>query len=276
MKKMTKILVALQLHEDLLSVLVEASAIARDFEAEITLVHAIPEAWEQSQDFDVAKHRAAEQCSDVRRRLVQAGTKVSPDSIVEFAVPADLILASADALDADLVVLGAGEKSTLDRLLVGSTAERVIRKATVPVWLVRPGVPRENLQAVACAVDCSKPAGEALATATSLARSYGARLHVLSVITDPDDQEEDRRMRELASQFDLHGVDVEFHVVFGTPSKEITRFAEENTVDVLVIGSAGRTGLERILDENTAERILRRIPCTLVAVPARAPTSAAP
>jgi len=275
MKKIKKILVALQLHEDLLNVLVDASAIARDFEAEITLVHAIPEVWEQTQDFNVAVRRAEQQCSDVRRRLMQAGTRVSPNFIIEFAVPADLILASADALDADMVVLGAGEKSTLDRLLVGATAERVIRQATVPVWLVRPGAPRADVQKIACAVDFSKPAGATLATATSLARSYGARLHVLTVITDPDDQEQDRRMREHMSQFDLQGVDVEPHVVFGAPQAEITRFARENTIDLLVVGSAGRIGIQRILNQNTAEGIVRQVPCTLLAVPPRAPHAAA-
>jgi nucleotide-binding universal stress UspA family protein len=60
------------------------------------------------------------------------------ESVVRFGDPVAEILAEAEALGADLIVVGTAGRSGIGRVLLGSVAERVFGKATVPVMLVRP------------------------------------------------------------------------------------------------------------------------------------------
>jgi universal stress protein A len=60
--------------------------------------------------------------------------------------------------------------------------------------------------------------------------------------------------------------DVEHVVLKGTPYEEISRFAEENKIDLIVIGTHGRTGLDRMLFGSTAEQVVRYAPCPVLTV----------
>ncbi|HUM16329.1 MAG TPA: universal stress protein [Candidatus Nitrosotalea sp.] len=63
---------------------------------------------------------------------------VPVESVVRFGDPVTEILAEADAFAADLIVVGTAGRSAIGRVLLGSVAERVFAKATVPVMLLRP------------------------------------------------------------------------------------------------------------------------------------------
>jgi nucleotide-binding universal stress UspA family protein len=63
---------------------------------------------------------------------------VPVDSVVRFGDPAGQILEEAEAFGADLIVVGTAGRSSIGRSLLGSVAERVFGRATVPVMLVRP------------------------------------------------------------------------------------------------------------------------------------------
>jgi nucleotide-binding universal stress UspA family protein len=63
---------------------------------------------------------------------------VPAESVVRFGDPVPQILDEAEAFGADLIVVGTAGRSGIGRVLLGSVAERVFGKATVPVMLVRP------------------------------------------------------------------------------------------------------------------------------------------
>jgi nucleotide-binding universal stress UspA family protein len=65
---------------------------------------------------------------------------VPVESVVRFGDPVPLILDEAEAFGADLIVVGTAGRSGIGRVLLGSVAERVFGKATVPVMLVRPAI----------------------------------------------------------------------------------------------------------------------------------------
>lgn len=73
------------------------------------------------------------------------------------------------------------------------------------------------------------------------------------------------RVEELAAERE---VPVETHVVEGSPSREIVRFAEESDVDAIVMGTHGRGGIDRLLLGSVAERVVRSstVPVTTVRV----------
>ena len=60
--------------------------------------------------------------------------------------------------------------------------------------------------------------------------------------------------------------DVEHVVLKGTPYEEISRFAEANKIDLVVIGTHGRKGLDRMLFGSTAEQVVRHAPCPVLTV----------
>jgi len=60
--------------------------------------------------------------------------------------------------------------------------------------------------------------------------------------------------------------DIEHVVLTGNPYQEISRFAEENKIDLIVIGTQGKTGLDRMLFGSTAEQVVRHAPCPVMTV----------
>jgi nucleotide-binding universal stress UspA family protein len=61
-------------------------------------------------------------------------------------------------------------------------------------------------------------------------------------------------------------IPVEHVVVEGEPSEQIDRFALDNKIDLIVMGTHGRTGLARFLAGSVTEQTLRRAPCPVLAV----------
>ena len=59
---------------------------------------------------------------------------------------------------------------------------------------------------------------------------------------------------------------IETHLTSGTPYREIVRKAEQDRVDMIVMGTHGRTGMERFLIGSVAEKVIRRAPCSVMTV----------
>lgn len=61
-------------------------------------------------------------------------------------------------------------------------------------------------------------------------------------------------------------VEVETHVVEGNPAVEITKFASDNGVDLIVMGTLGKSGIDRILLGSTAEKVIRIANCPVLVI----------
>lgn len=93
-------------------------------------------------------------------------------------------------------------------------------------------------------------------------------LHAGVVSSDPEALRE--RVEEMARSItEEEGVPAEAMVVDGDPAAEILRVARDEEVDLIAIGTHGRTGVRRVLMGSVAERVLRRAPCPVLTV--RAP-----
>ena len=149
-----------------------------------------------------------------------------------------------------------------------------------------------TMRRILCPVDFSDFSRHALDYAAGIARAYGARitaLHVVPPITSmlpasgeglypplvfrPEDLEQFRK--ELESFVRESGIDaVDADVVQGSVAGEIARVAKELPADLLVMGSHGRSGFERLMLGSVTEKLLRTAPCAVLTVPARAPAVA--
>ncbi len=82
-----------------------------------------------------------------------------------------------------------------------------------------------------------------------------------------DDEEEERRiLQEVADAAAQLGVAVETRLVTGSPSEEIVRIAKERLVDLIILGTHGRTGISHFFLGSVAEKVVRWAPCPVLTV----------
>lgn len=196
----------------------------------------------------------------------------------------------------DLVMKTAQGTSRAKLLLFGSTDMHLMRKCPCPVWMI--GSERsERTGGVLAAVDPESTNDEkqALNTtimelATSLALLEEVGLHVVHAWDAPYEDtlrhspflqvsraEVDRQLAEiprrhqkglddLVARFEKVAPDMNVHLVKGAPWETIPALAEENGIEVIVMGTVCRTGLPGFFMGNTAEELLNRVDCSVLAI----------
>ena len=215
--------------------------------------------------------------------LGSEGLKVTSE--VSQRRPLLALFETATIYKSDLIVVGATGLGAIRRFLMGSTSQKLVRKSRWPVMIVKPGQdfpPRRIL----CPVDFSPASRRALGWAGELAALYGARVDVLyvdellprqwvDIYGDFYDtgmaQTHNERRGETLKQVeafcdieDLEGVSWEPLIVSGRPDEVIVETAVSHESDLIAMGSVGRAGVEGILVGNTAERVLRELPCSIL------------
>jgi len=185
---------------------------------------------------------------------VAAESPVPVETHVVEGHPEAVLASAIDDHDADLVTMGTHGRSGVDRYLFGSLAERTLRTAHVPVLTVRSAesdaaVP--TLDDVLVATDGSDGAERAGDHAVAVAGATGARLHALTVGDD------DEPARHLADRAREGGVDAVAARRSGRPHAAIREYAAAVDADLVVLGTHGRSGVERVLLGSVAERTLR-------------------
>jgi nucleotide-binding universal stress UspA family protein len=222
---------------------------------------------------------------------VQAGLDAD-DVTLETAVvrgsPASAIRTYADDHDAALLVMGTQGRTGLERYVIGSVTERVVRTTERPVLTVRGSKESDNstveeYDEILVATDGSNHAMAAVDHAVGIAERFDARIHAVNVVdvariahspnvTVPVDLVEtfvsvgEDTTTDVAEMARDAGLDATTAVRKGAPRDELLAYAEENDIDLIVMGSAGRTGLDRYLLGSTTEGVLRRATVPVLAV----------
>lgn len=128
-----------------------------------------------------------------------------------------------------------------------------------------------TVQQILAATDFSDNAEEALRFAVRMARALGARLHVFHVLS-PVEKDVTRLLADaVATAGPVVSV---VGTAAGDPAEEILRYAGAHAIDLIVVGTHGRTGLSRLLLGNVADRVLRGARCPVVVVPGTAADAA--
>jgi nucleotide-binding universal stress UspA family protein len=204
--------------------------------------------------------------------------------------PARTIVDQALAIAADLVVMGTHGRSGFERLVIGSIAEKVLRKAPCPVLLVPPHVtdktpPEVSFKHILCPMDFSPSALQALGFALDLARQSDGIvtvLHALEWLAEEEPREyahfnvpeyrqyliDDARQRvqALVAQESCAPRPIEHSVVVGRAYREILRAAADSGTDLIVMGAQGRGGLRLTLFGSTTQQVVRAATCPVLTV----------
>lgn len=186
------------------------------------------------------------------------------------------IAGHADAIDADLVVMGARGAGFMRELLIGSATERVLRKISRPLLVVKQ-IAHEPYRRVLVPVDFSPRSREALGLAQTVAphaefvllhafevpfegklRYAGVEESELSVLRINARREATARMNELVASAGMDENRVRRLVVHGEASTQILEQEQEQDCDLIVIGKRGQGLLEEMLLGSVTKHILAR------------------
>ena len=135
-----------------------------------------------------------------------------------------------------------------------------------------------NIQRILCPVDFSEYNLAANQYASSLAKSTGARIIYLhAYVADPyetppiyfDSVKTEKELVDKLENFiepDCPDVQGSYVVEYGLATDRIIKYANENEVDLIVMGTHGRTGLRRVLLGSVVEAVIRQAECPVLAI----------
>ncbi len=213
----------------------------------------------------------------------QAGDPLKPEMVVHRGFIADSILTYARQQNVDLIVMGTHGRRGLDRLVLGSVTEAVLRKAHCPVLAIRkpthdfvkPGNGGRSvvLKKMLYCTDFSGHAEAAMKYAFSLAQEYNAELTLMHVLEEiPKDGSEDivskaqARLEALAPEDARNWCKIKTTVRIGNPYEEAIQVALEGQMDLIILGVRGRNTLDLAVFGSTTHRVLQLGPCPVLAV----------
>jgi nucleotide-binding universal stress UspA family protein len=236
------------------------------------------------QQLETAERKAKDYLEAVRSRAKHEGIECST-VVREGEDPYRLISDEAVKVNASMIVMGRRGRKGFKRLMMGSTTARVIGHAPCNV-LVVPRSAEVRFTRILTATDGSKYSAAAASEAIGTAKRNNSGLIVIAVVptelATPTDIDFAVSQRVLIAEQEMHdaeksakavkeaamkeGVQAEAFVMTGKPADAIVEMAKEKQVDLVVLGSHGRTGLERLLMGSVTERTILLSPAAILVV----------
>jgi nucleotide-binding universal stress UspA family protein len=124
-----------------------------------------------------------------------------------------------------------------------------------------------SVREILLATDFSDVADEVVRVGREYAQRFDARVHLFHALR-AGDAGVSQLLAWIRAGF-REGTPVVIATAFGDPAEEIVRYAREHAIDLIVLGTHGRTGPSRALLGSVVERVIRTSPCPALAVPAR-------
>lgn len=203
-----------------------------------------------------------------------------------------LTIDAARRFEADLIVRGAKGAHSLELGNLGASSQKLVRSLPCAVWLTHPQH-EEQCSTIIAAVDAS-PDDEAharlnrriLEAGQQLAVRERGKLHVcyvwglygsdmlkhrlpeseFEILMAHNRKQHVESFESLLAEFELHATGPYAHIVEGEPSYVIPELCEREKADLLICGTVARHGISGLLIGNTAERIIRRVDCSILAL----------
>lgn len=260
--------------------------------ASITLLHVVPGALEPRERL-AAEGDARQRLSEEARELGASLSKsIRIETVVRTGGASREITDLGRAQAVDLVVLGRGGGRLLRDMFLGSTAERVMRSAKLPVLAVRLP-PRAAYRRPAIAVDLDESVSRVFPWLLRMVpppRPWVEVIHALRAPYEsqvypslPDDAGEDPRsglrqgallklgglLAETLSRAGIPALEARWrpHVRLGSPRMLVPKVVKQDNIDLLALGTHGHTGLAHAFLGSVAGDLLRDVGCDVLVVP---------
>lgn len=279
MKLLEKILLADDFSKSSENVVKTAIELAKIFHSKVVPMHVLPDDIVSEKVQSLLKEAATKKLEATAEAIRSEGVEVE-SPILEYGSPHDEIVQAAVGVNANLILIGSGETRQEARFQLGTTTERIIQKSEKPVYVVKEGVPL-NVQSILCPVDFSATSKRALTNAITMARRFKAELKVLSVcelqgatwFTSEKDKKEENENRcaqhkarfdKFLEGFNFSDLNWTKEIRRGGAAEEILSAISEKMVDLLIMGTLGRTGLGRLIIGSVTEKVVREVPCSFL------------
>lgn len=271
--------------------------LAKRNEAKLTIIDVteslspLVTSWLSNTDLQaLIKEHRQEQLQSVAQHYASSGVPI--ETTVCSGVPFVEVIRSVLCSGQDLLVKAAQRPGTTADRFFGSTDLHLLRKCPCPVWIDRPNR-RGAYQKIMVAVDISDDKDFELNRlildlATSLACKEFSELHVVHVwrlegegmlrygrgslppgevdeVAEKTRLEHKKRLDSILANYKLPPHH-EIKLIKGWPAKVVTDYAEEQAIELLVMGTVGRIGIPGFFIGNTAEDVLNAVRCAVLAV----------
>jgi universal stress protein E len=234
----------------------------------LTVIEIVPEFEAAVPDLRAQLERQArEDMAAIEAQAASLGAAVKT-MICHSQLPYAAIIADAEKVGADVIIMGRSGRSAMSRLLMGSVTSRVIGHSPLNVLVVPAGAAL-GFGRLLVASDGSPYSEAAWREALRLARSAEeVQLYALSAAREEGEiieaQEIVQRLLAAANQ---EGISLTGVLPQGQqPDDAIVQAALRNQVELIIIGSHGRTGFKRLLLGSVAERVIGQAQCPVLVV----------
>ncbi|MBG4118591.1 universal stress protein [Pseudomonas aeruginosa] len=282
---MKRILVATDLSSRSELAVMRAAALAKARNAELTVLNVLDD--DQPPVLIAPQRLAIANLLEVNGQALKERLGVESKAIVRVGDPVVVINAVAEEIGADLLVMGAHRHTPLRDLFIGTTLERVVRNAKIPV-LRAAGAPEEEYRRVLLALDFSPTSTRAVQMAGQLGFLDAASLTALHAFepfakgmlrysgikedrvehyVDQEELKANVELRDYVAGLGLGREDIQLRVGEGLPINVIMTEVRRQAPQLTVLGTQGLTGFRRALIGSVAEAALGDLPCDVLAVP---------
>jgi len=269
-----------------------AFSLAEYYNARLVALHVV-ELWKYpfadyaAHEADYAKFSAAmNEGGEVQlQRFVKhySSGALRPELVVDQGNAPRCILSFAEKENMEGIVMGTHGRRGFDRVVLGSSTDRIIRKSSCPVLVVSQTSQtaldtgpegRHRLSHIVYCTDFSNNSERAREYALSLAAEYGAELTLLHVAENALDPswtkamiaERTQELDKLVSDTERRNLKVRSAVRFGKPYQEIGRHAMETQAGLIIMTARGGDAVDRAVFGSTTYRVIQLGPCPVLAI----------
>jgi len=216
-------------------------------------------------DADEQLSQPFEQClADLKRLAGEQGQKVRTLHVI--GDPVEEIIHTAETENVGLILMGYPKRSRIERAILGQTTTKVIGYSPCDVLMIPEGA-EIGFSRIMVGIDGSRYSMEAGQRALELALAFGGEVHALTVLDIPMERsflygvlESARRdsfppLETLIGQGERFGVKVSKEILHGSPSETIVQYSEKHNIELIVLGTYGRSAMAKILLGSVVERV---------------------
>jgi len=206
---------------------------------------------------------------DATARWVTAGSRMPVNTALVYGLAADAILAHTQASKADLIVMTTHGRGPASRFFLGSVADELIRRSSVPLLLTRPSepapalIPEPVLENVLIPLDGSGLAEQVLGPALALAQLMDARCTLLRIVEAGTalagrTEEAEGYLEYLTRRLGGQSPQVRTRVVVAPHAAEaVGKEAQAQASDLIALATHGRGGAQRMVLGSVADKVIR-------------------
>ena len=275
--------------------LAPAELFAQTFQSHVTLLHVI----EQDAPAEVHKERhltrpdeAEEYLKDAASRAFSSGMEV--ETHVHTAPVADVIksiLEHVSEYKPDLIITCTHGNSGIRDVLIGTIAQQIVAHGSTPLLLVKPDLPRFQLDRILVPLDPKSHHDNSLPVAKSLGAAFGAKIHLLSIIPtfstlageqaaagnlmpataqallDIQEENASEDLNQHAAEFRTDDIKVFAEVSRGDPARGIVKIAEISGANLIILTTHRRAGMGAFWARSVAPKVANKTKVPLLLIP---------